>query len=328
MVRKNDFKAEVKKALAHQAGNVCSFPGCNAATSGPSAESSTSISKTGMACHIYAAADGAAARRVRPSNSPIDTTSIENGIWMCYKHGKLIDTDESTYTPELLKDWRRLAKKRASIRHAMGREPKLDEVAQEPLAMASVKLPSLKCLPKIIEVLENSAIEFIWGRSNFHAIRDLAVELFRNALTHGQASYFEIRSAKHSIQLLDNGKDFSINDLRGVPNGQGGYHALSVMEDTAPQLVASCRRDSGVNVVEIFFAGAMKNAIGLNPCSVTLSSTMGAIDEVESFLKSNRSCGTIFVTPDSLYFSFSDAYMILTEMQNLDLEGREIAIGC
>ncbi|WP_152977832.1 hypothetical protein [Bradyrhizobium pachyrhizi] len=81
------------KALAERVGHRCSFPDCNASTIGPSAESATSIAKTGMACHIYAAADGPAARRTGRSKSIDELRSIENGIWMCYRHGKLIDTE-------------------------------------------------------------------------------------------------------------------------------------------------------------------------------------------------------------------------------------------
>ena len=40
------------------------------------------------------AADGPGARRVVPTMTPEQLASYENGIWMCYRHGKLIDTDE------------------------------------------------------------------------------------------------------------------------------------------------------------------------------------------------------------------------------------------
>jgi hypothetical protein len=34
--------------------------------------------------------------------STAELQSAENGIWMCYRHGKLIDTDETTYSADIL----------------------------------------------------------------------------------------------------------------------------------------------------------------------------------------------------------------------------------
>ena len=94
MGKRADFTVPVSRGLAERAGFICSFPKCNAPTIGPSAESSIASAKTGMACHIYAASDGPAARRIRPEMTIAELSAIENGIWMCYRHGKLIDADE------------------------------------------------------------------------------------------------------------------------------------------------------------------------------------------------------------------------------------------
>ena len=54
-----------------------------------------------MACHIAAAAGGPGARRYVKEMSADERASVENGIWMCYTHGKVIDTDEA-FAGELL----------------------------------------------------------------------------------------------------------------------------------------------------------------------------------------------------------------------------------
>ena len=89
-------------------------------TVGPSAEGNDKTASSGMACHIYAAQDGPSARRIRPDMSIKALKSIDNGIWMCYQHGKIIDTDECTYSPFLLEQWRGLAEVKARIRHEHG----------------------------------------------------------------------------------------------------------------------------------------------------------------------------------------------------------------
>src|SRR4051812_7840182 len=121
MTREADFRPDTREALASRAGHRCSFPSCGASTIGPSAEAATKTSSTGMACHIYAASDGPAARRRNPAMSAMELMSINNGIWMCYEHGKLIDTDEATYSPDLLNYWRKLAESKAQLRQALGR---------------------------------------------------------------------------------------------------------------------------------------------------------------------------------------------------------------
>src|SRR5687767_11744202 len=104
--RENDFDSPVKLALEKRAGHRCSFPGCNRPTEGPSDESPLSVSRTGMACHIVAASDGGNARR-RNSAQPKPLTrdelkSIDNGVWLCCVHGKLVDTDEVRFSVEML----------------------------------------------------------------------------------------------------------------------------------------------------------------------------------------------------------------------------------
>lgn len=91
-----EFFQATKEKLAERAGYRCSFPGCRAVTIGPSAEGPDRSASTGMACHIRTAATGPSARRVSNA-SPQTLKQISNGIWMCYRHGKLIDADETTY---------------------------------------------------------------------------------------------------------------------------------------------------------------------------------------------------------------------------------------
>lgn len=63
MSNRDEFLMTTKRALCDRAGNKCSFPTCSAPTSGPSDESDSSVDSTGMACHIFAAAEGKGAKR-------------------------------------------------------------------------------------------------------------------------------------------------------------------------------------------------------------------------------------------------------------------------
>ena len=120
MADRADFSAATRRQLAARAGHVCSFPGCGRPTSGPSAEAADASVDLGEACHIVAAATGPGARRRDPSMTRAERSSIDNGIWMCRTHAKLIDSDEATYTVEQLHKWKREAEARAEERLRAG----------------------------------------------------------------------------------------------------------------------------------------------------------------------------------------------------------------
>jgi len=103
MITRDDFPASVKRVLAERAGQRCSNPDCRMVTSGPHVISSRSII-VGVASHICAAAPGG--KRYDPIMTSEQRSAIENGIWLCSTHAKMIDSDEDMYTPELLRRWK------------------------------------------------------------------------------------------------------------------------------------------------------------------------------------------------------------------------------
>lgn len=102
---RDDFTKATKDSAAERTGHRCSF--CGVPTIGPSFESNESTSNTGVAAHICAAAPGG--KRYDESMSPEQRKSIDNCIWMCQTHAHLIDTDETKYTVEVLKEMKRKA---------------------------------------------------------------------------------------------------------------------------------------------------------------------------------------------------------------------------
>jgi hypothetical protein len=96
---RDEFPETVKNVLRLRASNCCSY--CKKLTSGPSQESPTAVASDGEAAHISAASPGG--RRYDPSMSKEERSSINNGIWLCSNHARLIDRDEVTFTIEVLK---------------------------------------------------------------------------------------------------------------------------------------------------------------------------------------------------------------------------------
>lgn len=110
--RNSDFSAAVLSALAKRVGMVCSNPQCPKLTSGPHAESSRAVN-IGVGAHISAASPGGP--RYDPEMTDNARQSIENGIWLCQNCAKLIDSDESRYSVQILQEWKASAEHDAHL---------------------------------------------------------------------------------------------------------------------------------------------------------------------------------------------------------------------
>ena len=103
---RNEFTPAIKLRLAQRAGYLCSHPECRQPTIGPAMSGDGTIN-LGEAAHITAAADGGP--RYDGSLASEERRSQANGIWMCGRHAKEIDSDEKHFTVEKLRDWKRKA---------------------------------------------------------------------------------------------------------------------------------------------------------------------------------------------------------------------------
>ncbi len=107
MGNRDEFSKATKHAVALRAGYRCSMPGCRQPTAGPSEESGGSAAVIGQAAHIHAAASGQGARRYLETMTAEERADISNAIWLCANHALLVDRDDATYTPEVLRAMKR-----------------------------------------------------------------------------------------------------------------------------------------------------------------------------------------------------------------------------
>jgi energy-coupling factor transporter ATP-binding protein EcfA2 len=110
MRRDDDFSPKTIETLAKRVGCRCSNPDCHQLTVGPHSEPTKTVN-IGVAAHITAAAPGG--KRYNASLSSEQRKSIENGIWLCQTHAKLIDSDEQKYSVKLLLSWKYEAERQA-----------------------------------------------------------------------------------------------------------------------------------------------------------------------------------------------------------------------
>jgi hypothetical protein len=321
-----EFSGDVKQAVAERAGYRCSFPGCLATTVGPSEESPEGSNKTGMACHIAAASGGRPARRIVSSMRPEDIASIDNAIWMCYRHGKLIDGDELRFTIPMLKAWRALAELRAQLIHELGREIELgvDHLPKLPLAENELHLPNLGEENSLIgDALNDSCVNEIWGKELGHAVRDLAIEVARNAFQHGGASEFTIVIEPTRIILIDNGGQFAVESLLSSQPRRGGSESVKqLIRRHGEQVLISSRYASGRNETVVALISDIEQVATLTPCTVRIESR-----ELWSKRQIPVLCDcetTYIVIP--LFASYSDAFELVRILSEKPHCGRRYVI--
>lgn len=320
-----EFTQATKDQLARRAGYRCSFPQCRSPTIGPSAEGEDRSASTGMACHIRAAATGPSARRVS-SASPEELRHISNGIWMCYRHGKLIDADEASYTVEQLTKWKGFAERTAQISHAAGCDVPLWQDNQIfTLAATETTLTSIEELSRTVNrVLSEAGVFEIWEANPARAIRDLLIELARNAFEHGEATTISIIVEGSNIRLLDDGRAFDLSRLRSQSRQGGGSLALSALTGRhGASVIATGRREGDQNVVYLAAVRSLSDLIAATPCHALLS-VRGRLEE--NPFDQVDDCDTVYLISKG-YISYSDLYMLSVSVKEMLDRGKAVIVA-
>ncbi|VWC37051.1 putative lipoprotein [Burkholderia aenigmatica] len=304
---RDEFSSSVKRALAERAGYRCSFPGCDAETIGPSDESEDATSNTGTAAHISAASSGKGSRRYDASLTPEQRSSIENGLWCCRHHGTLIDTDEVTYSTQMLKKWREIAERKAQIRQRhpgvrLSRHPELVNIG---IAVECLKLAADNRINQIIgQAIVHCYIEDVWGKSFADSIRDFLIEYAKNAFEHAGAKSITIKLQSREIVIEDDGKHFDPNTLIEHSHGRGGRAAYRALRNTLRLPTISSTNQSGTG--NLVYLPLVANAWELettNPCTVNID--IHNLRSSRFSFKSYDSCDCIYIVAPE-YISYSD----------------------
>ncbi len=104
---RDEFSNKTKETMAKRVAWRCSFPGCGRLTIGPGHKDSADVVNLGEAAHINAASPKGP--RFDEAMASEQRKSIDNGIWMCRHHARIIDSDYFNYSSATLKQWKRLA---------------------------------------------------------------------------------------------------------------------------------------------------------------------------------------------------------------------------
>ncbi len=113
---RDNFSSAVKEVLAKRVGYRCSNPSCRGLTSGPQSDPMKTVN-VGVAAHMSAASPGGP--RYDDSLTPEERCAAGNGVWLCQKCGKLVDSDAERYPLSVLHAWKKQAED-AAIREIEG----------------------------------------------------------------------------------------------------------------------------------------------------------------------------------------------------------------
>lgn len=100
---RDEFGRQTIETLAKRVGNRCSNPSCRKLTSGPHEDPSRALN-IGVGAHITAASSGGP--RYDEKMTSEERQDISNGIWLCQNCAKLIDSDTTRYSVDLIKEWK------------------------------------------------------------------------------------------------------------------------------------------------------------------------------------------------------------------------------
>lgn len=186
MINKRDeFTEKTKQKAAQRVNYLCSCPSCHCLTISASKERNDKYSCIGEAAHISAASPGG--KRFDQSMSRAQRKSIDNCIWLCKNHARLIDTDEKTYTIELLKSWKKETESYVSNLVALCKKKSdnniyiFEEWYKKFLISQWGQITSLFLKPcpmiqiKVYEELNNA---IIWLEKNIHLIKEDELSLY------------------------------------------------------------------------------------------------------------------------------------------------------
>jgi hypothetical protein len=101
---RDSFNQPTKSELSLRAAHFCSNPHCLRLTAGPRSGVLRGLA-TGHAAHICAASPGGP--RYDAGQSEAERRSVANGLWLCRECGDMVDKDDSGYSADELRAWKR-----------------------------------------------------------------------------------------------------------------------------------------------------------------------------------------------------------------------------
>lgn len=223
-----DFNKPVRDLLRDQAGNLCSYPGCEVITTAKSATSKSGISDVGEACHIKGNAPDS--KRYDATMDPKERAAESNGIWLCRTHGKLIDSDERRFPVETLHAMKENHLQAIQRKQARAIQKLLNKYSKTTIEWENPTKDSLS-LDMVLQAFEVNGVAAVWNdETEVHLAAALLIELAWNAAAHANADKvtFFTTDEEVGIRYFEGESSFGLENLASNSiNGSGGWQQLN-----------------------------------------------------------------------------------------------------
>jgi hypothetical protein len=188
---------------------------------------------------------------------------------MCATHGREIDNDEIRFSVELLREWKEQAEARAQQRIGV---PTSDSQTKGTLNPASVKLVDRYEVNMAIgRALDDAGVGEVWGLPVVEALRDLLIEVAKNAFRHGNAQHIRLEISSRNLVLSDDGARFNPLELIEHTAGGGGKKSVDwILNRFAAHLVVTATHSQGWNQLSVSRLEDMSRVEELIPCVFVL----------------------------------------------------------
>jgi hypothetical protein len=277
----------------------------------------------GMACHISAASSGPGAKRFNLKLTSSQRQSADNGIWMCYTHGKLIDTDEVRFPIKLLKSWKKIAESITTIMVEQGcqYEKAVKSLEGKALLNTTITIAPNNENEIIGNALVESCIELFWGQETSDAIRDYLIEHTRNSIIHGKATEVRLEISPKKVSIFDNGHSFNPNKLITSSRARGGAKSLERLQSLKASIVVVNENFPSKNHTSISIIRSSQDILAITDCSISIKREDLYRSRSPVDVKVPDHCNEFFIVLPE-YFCYSD----LGLLHNLNISSTTVKV--
>jgi hypothetical protein len=316
MGNRDDFSRKTLDELAKRVAYRCSAPSCRVPTVGPSESRKSGVAMLGVGAHITAAAPGGPRYDARFTAE--ERASIDNGIWLCSTHAKMIDDDEKRFTVAMLNGWKKNAERVAG--REMGGAP--GSLLPALLIDHDVTLTHGDFEQRLDEAVEaffeDCGAHAAWGRQLGNATHLMTYELVLNAFRHGSADLVRLATKKGCLHVSYRGRRFGPEDLLRT-EGRGGQAALKAFRRQCRGSLEVMYRadgasDGAAHVNEWVVVDFHRGLAHHHPCGVRLGRNFDVTERSPRL----RGCEEIHVHLDRRrFFSYSHAAELAKQLIEL-----------
>lgn len=171
--------------------------------------------------------------------------------------------------------------------------------------------------------IHDTCLPELWGYKLADAIRDLVIEIIRNAFNHGEAQSVWLDIGNDSIRISDDGRFFDSWQLFNGASKTGGTLAFQrIVKDFSHKIVVWTTRSERKNSHEFTYVREADDILYVTPCSVKLTWKDLKRRATREPIGINESCRVVYIVLPP-YVTISDSVALGEKLHDIRSDGRQ-----